>query len=57
MAIGKVLEAQPSQAKGTTKVESYQNQALEDMNNVIKNLSSKLIKLELESKNSQRHVH
>ena len=53
---GKAPETQPTQDKGKAKVESSQSQTLEDMNNVIKNLSKKLIKLELESKNSQRQA-
>ena len=51
VAASKALEAQPTKDKGKAKVESSQNQTLKDMNNVIKNLSSKFIKLELESKN------
>lgn len=56
VAVGKALEAQPTQDKGKAKEESSQSKTLEDMNKVIKNLSIKLIKLELESKNSQRKV-
>ena len=56
VATGETLDAQPIQDKGKAKVESSQDQTLEDMNNLIRNLSNKLIKLELESKNSQRHV-
>ena len=56
VAVGKALETQPVQDKGKVKVESSQSQTLEDMNNVIKNLSNKLIKLELESKNPQRQA-
>lgn len=52
VAVGKAPETQPTQDKGKAKVESAQSQTLEDMNNVIKNLSNKLIKLELESENS-----
>jgi len=49
---GKALEVQPTQDKGKANIESSQSQALEDMNNVIRNLLNKLIKLELESNNS-----
>jgi len=52
VAVGKALETKPTQDKGKAKEETSQNQTLEDMNKVIKNLSSKLIKLELEKKNS-----
>lgn len=52
MAAGKTPETQPIQDKGKAKIESSQSQTLEDMSNVIKNLSNKSIKLELESKSS-----
>jgi len=52
VATGKTPNAQPIQDRGKAKVESSQDQILKDMNNVIRNLSNKLIKLELESKNS-----
>lgn len=53
VAAGKTPKTQPIQDKGKAKVESSQSRTLEDMGNVIKNLLNKLIKLELESKNSQ----
>jgi len=56
VAVGKTPDTQPIEDKGKVKVESSQDQTLEDMNNVIRHLSKKLIKLELESKNSQRQV-
>lgn len=56
VAAGKTPETQPIQDKGKSKVESSQSQTSENMSNVIKTLSNKLIKLELESKNSQRQA-
>lgn len=44
------------QEKGKAKEKSSQDQRLEDMTKVIKNLSNKLVKMELENKNSQRQV-
>ena len=56
VAAGKAPETQPIRDKGKAKIESSQSQTLEDMCNVIKNLSDKLNKLELENKNSQRQT-
>ena len=52
VVVGKTPDTQPTQDKGKAKVESSQDKKLEDMNNVIRNLSNKLVKLELESKSS-----
>jgi len=57
VAAGKSLETKPIQDKGKEKMESYQSQALEDMCNVIKTLSDKLNKLELENKNFQKQCY
>ena len=56
MVVGKAPKTQPIQDKGKAKIESSQSQTLEDMSNVIKTLSDKLIKLELENNNSQRQT-
>ena len=46
----------PVQEKGKEKEESSQDLRIEHMERVIKNLKNKLSKIELENKNSQRHV-
>ena len=46
----------PVQEKGKAKEESSQNLRIEDMEKVIKNMTNKLAKMELENKNSQRQV-
>ena len=51
---GKSLETQPTQDKGKEKIESSQSQSLEEICNVIKTLSNKLNRLELENKKSHR---
>jgi len=52
VAVGKAPETQRTQDKGKAKMESSQGQSLEDMCNVIKTLSDKLNRLELQNKNS-----
>jgi len=56
VAAGKVPETQPSQDKGKAKIESSQSQSLEDTCNIIKTMSDKLNRLELENKNSRRQT-
>ena len=51
---GKTQEKQSVQEKGKAKEESPQDQRIDDMTKVIKNLSNKLVNMELENKNSQR---
>ena len=55
-AAGKVKGKQPVQEKGKAKEESSQDLAIEDMTKVMKNLTNKLPKMELENKKSQRQV-
>ena len=52
--VWKTQEKQLVQDKGKAKEESPQDQRIDDMTKVIKNLSNKLVKMELENKNSQR---
>ena len=49
-AVGKTQEKQSVQEKGKAKEESSQDQRIDDMTKVVKNLSNKLVKMELESK-------
>ena len=56
MATRKALETYPTQDNGKAKIKSSQSQSLEDMCNVIKTLSDKLNRLELENKNFQRQT-
>ena len=55
-AVGKIKEKCSVQDKVKAKEESPQDQRIDDMTKVIKILSNKLVKMELESKNSQRHA-